>query len=77
MMLSRHIEVVDSLINSAKEAQANRYAGKRITSCTGDEEGRRADLKARILRLKMSGWERRVFEAERYRVLCERALAEL
>lgn len=76
-MLSHHIQAVDELIRSAKEARAHRHAGKRITSCTGDEQGRKADLRARVLRLKMSGWERRVFEGERYRLLCERALGEL
>jgi len=76
-MLSHHIQAIDELIRSTKEAQAHRYAGKRITSCTGDEQGRKAGLGARILRLKMSGWERRGFEGERYRVLCERALGEL
>ena len=76
-MLSRHIEAVDALLSTTKEAQANRYAGKRITSCTGDEESRKADLRARVLRLKMSGWERRVFDVERYRQLCDRALGEL
>jgi len=77
-MLSHHIQAVDELIRSVKDAQAHRYAGKRITSCTADDEkGRKADVRARILRLKMSGWERRGFEGERYRVLCERALGEL
>lgn len=76
-MLSRHVEVVDGLIDATREAQANRYAGKRITSCTGDEEDRKADVRARILRLKISGWERRAFDGERYQVLCERALSEL
>jgi len=77
-MLSRHIQAINNLIKSTKEAQAHRYAGKRISSCTADDEqGRKTDLRARISRLKMSGWERRVFEGERYRVLCERALSEL
>lgn len=76
-MLSHHIQAVDELIRSTREAQAHRYAGKRITSCTGDEQGRKADVRARILRLKMSGWERRGFEGERHRLLCERALGEL
>lgn len=40
-------------------------------------ELRKAELKARIERLRETGWKRERFDAERYQKLCDRALAEL
>jgi len=41
------------------------------------EEMRKMDLQERIRRGRENGWERKRFEGERYRVLCERAVGEI
>lgn len=41
------------------------------------EEMKKAELKARVERLRVNGWKRERFDAERYQRLCEQALAEL
>jgi hypothetical protein len=40
-------------------------------------ELRKVELKARIERLREAGWKRGRFDGEKYRRLCEQALAEL
>ena len=76
-MLSNHISSVEALIQSTSEAQRMRYFAKRLASYGEDQTAKAADLKARIARLKSSGWMRDRFRPERYQELCERALEEL
>ncbi|KAK4698107.1 hypothetical protein P7C71_g79, partial [Lecanoromycetidae sp. Uapishka_2] len=76
-MLANHIKAVNALIQQTEEAHATRYTFTRQLSFYGDEEGKAADIKARILRLKATGWRRERFDPEKYQDLCEAALAEL
>lgn len=91
-MLIAHIEVVDSLLQTAEEAQSNRPKLRRFASASGGfraldggygskaeegEEARRAELRARVERCSERGWVRERFDPERYRELCARALGEL
>ena len=76
-MLARHMESINSLIATTKEAQSARYNARRLTSHGDDEEARAMDLRDRILKLKSTGWKRKRFDAEKYERLCEVALAEL
>lgn len=78
-MLTAHIVIVDGLLLSTEETQANRHAaaGKRLPSYGADEDMRAEDRKWRIARLREQGWRRPRFQPERYVALCERALEEL
>ena len=75
-MLDYHIRVIDALLQDAQSAQANRHACIRLPSYA-DDETKAADRRGRIERLKAKGWKRKRFAPERYKELCERALAEL
>ena len=80
-MLTRHIEFVQDAIAKTQEAQASGrrrlFKERRIGEDKEDEKG--YDLKARIARLKKSGWSLKGdrFVPAKYQELCERALAEL
>ncbi|MCJ1402728.1 hypothetical protein MMC11_005949 [Xylographa trunciseda] len=76
-MLHRHVEVVDMLMRSTSEIQANRHAAKQSASSRNDDEGRATDRRARLEKLKANGFRRERFRPERYQDLCARALAEL
>ncbi|MCJ1226063.1 hypothetical protein MMC12_002712 [Toensbergia leucococca] len=76
-MLTTHIHTINALIASTEQAQANRYTAKRIASAGDDEETRAADKRARIERMRKEGWVRERFCPDKYRDLCQRALAEL
>ncbi|MCJ1438320.1 hypothetical protein MMC27_007708 [Xylographa pallens] len=76
-MLLRHVEVVDILMKSTMEVQANRHTAKASASSIDDGQTRAADRQARIEKLKANGWKRERFRPERYQDLCARALAEL
>lgn len=76
-MLTNHINSIDILISTTERIQKGRYAGKRIVSHPDDEETRKLDLQTRIQRLKLSGWERRAFDATKYQELSRLALSEL
>ncbi|MCJ1272597.1 hypothetical protein MMC21_000383 [Puttea exsequens] len=76
-MLQNHIRTVDSLIQRTQEAQAKRYGVKKMLSFYGDEEAKRTDVKAKIVRLKAQGWKRVRFDGARYQELCAVALSEL
>ena len=76
-MLQRHVEVVDMLIKSTMEVQADSHTVKRSDSQVNDEETRTADRRAKIEKLKANNWKRERFRPERYQDLCARALAEL
>ena len=76
-MLLKHIEVIDALIRSTEEAQANHCAGKRSVNEYTDDETKTLDRKARIQALKASGWKRDRYRPERYQELCAKALSEL
>ena len=41
------------------------------------EEVAKVELRERIARLKETGWNRKRFDGERYRILCEKALGEV
>ncbi|MCJ1478501.1 hypothetical protein MMC13_007181 [Lambiella insularis] len=75
-MLHRHVEVVDTLIKSTLEVEAERYQKRPSKSSNGDE-GRRLEKRARIEKLKAKEWRRERFRPERYQELCAKALAEL
>ncbi|KAG8164854.1 hypothetical protein KVR01_005129 [Diaporthe batatas] len=47
------------------------------TAVDDDEEARSLDRMARIDKLRMNGWKRKRFDASRYELLCETAMAEL
>lgn len=80
-MLRRHMDVVESLIRTAAEAQRMRQAGKRLgnsglgdgDNATGEEERKRAA----VMRGRERGWARPRFQPARYAALCEQALSEL
>ena len=74
-MLLKHIEAIDTLIESTEEA--NRCAWKRSVSDNADDEVKAPDRKARIKELVANGWNRERFRPERYQELCAKALAEL
>ena len=76
-MLRRHVEVVDMLIISTMEIQAERHTAKGSISSSNNGQTRAADRQARIEKLKANGWKRERFRPERYQDLCARALAEI
>ncbi|MCJ1382832.1 hypothetical protein MMC17_005945 [Xylographa soralifera] len=76
-MLLRHVEVVDMLIQSIMEVQADRHTVKRSASSSNDDQPKVSDRQARIEKLKANGWKRERFRPERYQDLCAQALAEL
>lgn len=70
-MLENHIDDVEGVLRSTREAQGKWERGRRGLGMRSE------GMRERILRLKLSGWERRVFDGERVRDVCERALGEL
>ncbi len=77
-MLANHICVINNLSQSTRETQSRRFTVRRLASYGEDEqEAKAADVRGRIASLRETGWRRERFQAERYRRLCEVALAEL
>ncbi|KAJ4394366.1 hypothetical protein N0V93_003583 [Gnomoniopsis smithogilvyi] len=69
-------------LHSGRQSRAESVSGPRGSSAMGFAEGEESDekareRKARIDRLKMSGWRRKRFDASRYEVLCEVVMTEL
>ncbi|KAH7364541.1 hypothetical protein BKA65DRAFT_546416 [Rhexocercosporidium sp. MPI-PUGE-AT-0058] len=57
------------------EAGESEEKGRGVSGA--EKESRRPELRERIEKLKESGWKRKRFDGERYRVLCEKALDEV
>jgi len=76
-MLTNHISTTENMIKTTREAQTMRNFSRKLMNYGDDEEDRAADLKARVARLKATGWRRERFRPDRYQELCERALEEL
>ena len=77
VMLAQHIESVDDLAKSIKEAQMDRHNGHCLVADGEDESTKTLNRRERIKQLKAKGWERERFNPEKYRFLCKKALAEL
>ncbi|KAL8651864.1 MAG: hypothetical protein Q9210_003016 [Variospora velana] len=75
-MLQGHVDDLEELISSARDAQAD-WRMKRLASFGGDREARAVDLRERIVRLRAKGWKRERFAAEKYQEISAMALAEL
>lgn len=81
--LTSHISSIENQISAASEARSRNSSA---SSALGDyaglgsinkEELKKVELRERIARLKAGGWKRREFDSERYKALCEKALAEV
>lgn len=69
-------------LHSGRQSRAESVSGPRGSSAMGfaedgESEEKARERKARIDRLKMSGWRRKRFDASRYEVLCDAVLTEL
>ena len=78
LQLSRHTTHVAEQISRVDTMHATRRVGfVDLWVGHGDEEVRALDRKVRLERLRLQGWTRARFSAERYQALAERALAGL
>ncbi|KAH7329268.1 hypothetical protein B0I35DRAFT_40926 [Stachybotrys elegans] len=66
--ISCHLESIQIEIAAAQQS---------TTSHMPTEELRSLELRTRIARLRATGWQRRRFDAKRYQILCETAMADL
>jgi len=79
-MLQTHIHTVDALLHHTSAAQTHGGRSGAYSdggSRNGDGNAGDEERRARIERLRVTGWKRERFVPERYEELCARALAEL
>lgn len=77
--ITKQITILQEVRRAGRSNQPNLFAAFSAGGIDGMDmdELRKAELKARVERLRETGWKKERFEAQRYQNLCEQALAEL
>lgn len=77
--VNTQIVTLQELRKARRSNRPNLFAAFSASGIDGMDmmELRRVDLKARIEKWREVGWKRERFNGEKYRKLCEQALAEL
>lgn len=77
--VNKQITVLQEVRKARRSNRPTLFAAFSVGGIDGMDmvEMKKAELKARIERLRETGWKRERFDAERYQRLCGHALAEL